>query len=202
MVNEDKIYRKAYLLSIFTIFYNIIEGIVSLFFGYSDETMTLFGFGLDSFIEVISGTGILTMILRIRKNPSTPKSKFENTALKITGTSFYILAIGLTTGILLNLFSRHKPETTLSGIIISVISILLMVWLMKSKYKVGCTLHSDAIIEDSKCTMVCVYMSAVLLLSSLIYELTGFTYADEIGTAGLVYFSVFEGKEAFERSYP
>ena len=59
---------------------------------------------------------------------------------------------------------------------------------------------SDPIIADSNCTKVCVYMSVVLLLSSLIYELTGFAYADVIGTAGLIYFSLSEGKEAFEKA--
>ena len=73
-----------------------------------------------------------------------------------------------------------------------------MVWLMMAKNKVGCILHSDPIIADSKCTRICVYMSVILLLSSLIYQITGFLYADEIGTAGLVYFSFSEGKEAFE----
>jgi divalent metal cation (Fe/Co/Zn/Cd) transporter len=201
VAGEDKLYRKAYYLSLFTIAYNIVEGIVSLIFGYSDETMTLFGFGLDSFIEVVSGTGILIMILRIGKNPSSEKGSFEKTALKITGTSFYILATGLTIGIFIDLFSGHKPETTLSGVIISLISIAVMFWLMSSKYKTGCILRSDPIIADSKCTKVCVYMSVVLLVSSLIYELTGFIYADEIGTAGLVYFSFTEGKEAFELAH-
>jgi divalent metal cation (Fe/Co/Zn/Cd) transporter len=201
VVSEDKLYRKAYFLSLFTIIYNIIEGIVSLIFGYSDEAMTLLGFGLDSFIEVISGAGILIMILRIGKNPFSEKGNFEKTALKITGTSFYTLAVGLTIGIFIDLFSGHKPETTLSGVIISLISIIVMFWLMSSKYRTGRTLLSDPIIADSKCTKVCMYMSVVLLVSSLIYELTGFIYADEIGAAGLVYFSFTEGKEAFELAH-
>jgi hypothetical protein len=78
------LYKKAFLLSLFTIFYNIIEGVVSMFFGYSDETLALFGFGVDSFIEVISGAGIAVMILRIRSNPESSKSRFEITALKTT----------------------------------------------------------------------------------------------------------------------
>jgi divalent metal cation (Fe/Co/Zn/Cd) transporter len=201
VASEEKLYKKAYHLSIFTILYNVAEGIISLIFGYSDETLTLFGFGIDSFIEVISGAGILMMVFRIRKNPFLEKGKFETTALKITGTSFYILAFGLTAGILLNIITKHKPETTLSGIVISVLSILVMTWLMLSKLRIGRILNSDPIIEDSKCTMVCIYMSIVLLLSSFIYELTSFIYADALGTAGLVYFSVTEGREAFELSH-
>jgi divalent metal cation (Fe/Co/Zn/Cd) transporter len=77
---------------------------------------------------------------------------------------------------------------------------MVMVWLMKAKKGVGIKLDSEPIISDSNCTKVCVYMSIVLLVSSLIYELTGFAYADAIGAAGLIYFSISEGKEAFEKA--
>ncbi len=200
MANEEKLYRKALLLSLFTIFYNIVEGIVSMFFGYQDETLALFGFGVDSFIEVLSGVGIFMMILRIRKNQTMEKSKFEQTALKITGTAFYLLAVGLLVGSVINIITQHKPETTRWGIIISILSILIMFWLMQSKRKVGRELDSEPIIADANCTKVCIYMSVVLLLSSLIYEITGFAYADVIGSIGLIYFSISEGKEAFEKS--
>ncbi len=68
---EQKLYRKAYLLSLFTIFYNIAEGVISMMFGYEDETLSLFGFGADSFIEVMSGIGIAVFILRIKNNPGS-----------------------------------------------------------------------------------------------------------------------------------
>jgi divalent metal cation (Fe/Co/Zn/Cd) transporter len=193
-------YKLAYQLSLFTIFYNIIEGLVSMILGYEDATLTLLGFGVDSFIEVMSGIGIAIMILRIKRNPDSPKSSFEIRALKITGTAFYLLSAGLFTGIVLNLIRHHKPETTLWGVVISLISILVMVWLMNAKLKVGRRLQSQPIIADANCTKVCVYMSLVLLVSSLVYELTGFAYADAIGAAGLIYFSITEGKEAFEKA--
>jgi divalent metal cation (Fe/Co/Zn/Cd) transporter len=197
---ETRLYKQAYRLSLFTIFYNIIEGIVSMILGYEDETLTLFGFGADSFIEVMSGIGIAIMILRIRQNPDSPKSTFEIKALKITGTAFYLLSVGLIAGMVFNIINHHKPETTLWGVVISLISIAVMVWLMNAKKSVGKKLHSEPIISDANCTKICVYMSIVLLLSSLVYELTGFTYADVIGAAGLIYFSISEGKEAFEKS--
>ena len=95
--SEQKLYNKAYYLSLFTIFYNILEGIISMVLGYEDETLSLFGFGADSFIEVMSGIGIAVMIMRIRQNPKSLKSKFEITALKITGAAFFLLSIGLIT---------------------------------------------------------------------------------------------------------
>lgn len=197
---EKRLYKKAYWLSLFTIFYNIIEGIVSMVFGYEDETLSLFGFGADSFIEVMSGIGIAVMILRIERNPDTLKSKFEIKALKITGTAFYLLSAGLLAGIVISLIGNHKPETTIWGIIISTVSIAVMWWLVTAKKSIGKKLQSEPIIADANCTKVCVYMSLVLLLSSLLYELTGFAYADVLGAAGLTYFSFTEGKEAFEKA--
>jgi divalent metal cation (Fe/Co/Zn/Cd) transporter len=199
-LNEKELYKKAFLLSLFTIFYNIIEGVVSMLFGYSDETLALFGFGVDSFIEVMSGIGIAIMIIRIRQYPGSSKTRFEIRALKTTGFAFCLLSAGLLAGIVLNIIYHHKPVSTLWGVAISVISIIVMIWLMNAKKSVGKQLDSGPIISDANCTKVCVYMSVVLLLSSLIYELTGFAYADSIGAAGLVYFSVSEGKEAFEKA--
>ncbi|MDD4970968.1 MAG: cation transporter [Paludibacter sp.] len=200
MENNLKLYNRAYQLSLFTIFYNIIEGILSVVLGYEDETLTLLGFGVDSFIEVVSGMGIAVMILRIRLNPESSINKFEITALKITGTAFYILSAGLIAGVILNILNKHKPETTFWGIVISLVSIVVMTWLMLEKRKTGRQLNSEPIISDSNCTKICIYMSVILLISSLIYELTGFIYADAIGTLGLVYFSISEGKEAFEKA--
>ena len=171
-----------------------------MFFGYEDETLALFGFGVDSFIEVISGIGIAMMITRIRQNPNSSKSQFEVTALRITGTAFYLLSLGLLAGIVVNIIQGHKPETTFWGIVISAISIAVMLWLVWAKKSVGRQLNSDPIIADANCTKVCVYMSIVLLVASLIYELTGFAYADVIGAAGLIYFSINEGREAFEKA--
>jgi len=197
---EQKLYNTAFQLSLFTIFYNILEGLVSMILGIEDETLSLFGFGADSFIEVISGIGIAAMIIRIRRNPGSSKSKFEINALRITGTSFFLLSSGLLAGIFFNIVNHHKPVTTIWGVIISVVSIAVMIWLMRAKRNVGRKLGSDAIIADANCTKVCVYMSVVLLISSLIYELTGFAYADTLGAAGLAYFSISEGIEAFQKA--
>lgn len=196
----DKYWIYAFWLALFTIFYNLAEGLISIFFGISDEALTLFGFGVDSFIEVMSGIGILAMVLRIHQHPETPRSQFERTALRVTGTSFYLLAMGLAATAIFNIFIGHKPETTLPGLIISIISIGVMWALVMGKRKVGRALNSSPILADANCTMVCIYMSIVLLASSLIYELTSFGFIDSIGALGLIYFSVNEGKEAFEKA--
>jgi hypothetical protein len=196
----NKYWQYAIWLALFTIFYNFAEGLVSIYFGAHDETLTLFGFGVDSFIEVMSGIGILAMVFRIRQNTGMPRSQFERRALRITGASFYLLAAGLGAIAVYNLFMTHKPATTLPGFIISLISIAIMWALVMGKRKVGHALNSSPILADANCTMVCIYMSVVLLASSLIYQLTGFGFVDSLGAIGLIYFSVSEGKESFEKA--
>lgn len=198
--STNRYWTYALWLALFTIFYNLAEGLVSVYFGFSDEALTLFGFGVDSFIEVMSGIGILAMVIRIRRNPDTPRSQFEKTALQITGTSFYLLVICLAVTAIYNIFTGHKPETTLPGLIISVISIAMMWALVSGKRKVGRVLNSQPILSDANCTMVCIYMSVVLLASSLIYQVTGFGFIDSIGALGLIWFSYSEGREAFEKA--
>jgi len=198
--STNKYWAYALWLALFTIFYNFLEGVISIFFGISDEALTLFGFGIDSFIEVMSGVGILAMVLRIRQNPDTPRSQFEKSALRITGMSFYLLVVGLAATAVYNLFIVHKPETTIPGLIISLISIAIMWALVTGKRKAGAALNSQPILSDANCTMVCIYMSVILLASSLIYQFTGLGFVDSLGALGLIYFSYSEGREAFEKA--
>jgi divalent metal cation (Fe/Co/Zn/Cd) transporter len=163
---QKRFYQYALWLALLTIFYNTVEGLVSVYFGAQDETLTLFGFGIDSFIEVISGVGIMAMVLRIRQSPDTSRGQFERTALRLTGLSFYLLSGGLLITALYNLYTGHRPETTLSGMIISLISIAVMWVLVAGKHRVGHALNSSPILADANCTMVCIYMSVVLLASS------------------------------------
>jgi len=197
---EKKLYNLAFGLALFTIAYNFAEGVVATWLGYEDETLALFGFGVDSFIELISGVGIMQMILRIRKNPTSARGDFERTALRITGYSFYLLAAGLVVSAAINIYTGQKPETTFWGVVISLISIVVMLALIYGKITTGKELKSDAILADANCTKVCIYMSCVLLASSAIYEYTGFAYADSLGTLGLAWFSYREGKECFEKA--
>lgn len=199
-LNEDnKLYKLAFALAIFTIVYNIAEGIISTYLGFDDESLALFGFGADSFIEVISGLGIAHMIIRIQMQPNSNRDNFERTALRITGYAFYGLVVALVITSIYNIWIGHKPVSTFWGIVISSVSILVMWFLVLSKRRVGKKLNSDPILADANCTMVCVYMSIILLVSSGIYELTGIPYIDSIGTLGLAYFAFTEGKECFEK---
>ena len=138
------LYKWASALALITIFYNILEGLVSVFFGLKDETIALFGFGIDSFVEVISGVGIWHMVRRLRQNGNENPDRFERQALQITGSAFYVLTAVLLITSAVNLIWGHKPETTLWGIIISGVSILTMWALIHYKTKVGRELNSHA----------------------------------------------------------
>lgn len=197
---KESLYRWAYVLAIITIFYNIFEGLVSIYFGIEDETLALFGFGLDSFVEVISGVGIWHMIRRIRKYYDANPDHFEKQALKITGTAFYVLSIGLIATALINIYQGHKPESTLWGIVISLISIVTMWLLIHNKIKVGKQLDSQAIIADANCTKACLYLSIVLLLSSGGYALTGIGGLDSLGSIFIAGLSFKEGRESFQKA--
>jgi divalent metal cation (Fe/Co/Zn/Cd) transporter len=196
----SRLYRVASGIILFTILYNLMEGLISVYFGLEDKSLTLFGFGIDSFIEVLSAIGIAHMIYRIQNNPGSNRDNFERNALRVTGTAFYILVAGLTITSLYNIWTDHNPETTFWGIVISVISILIMWALILGKLRVGRELNSQAIIADAQCTKVCIYMSIILLGSSLIYEYFRVSYVDSIATLGLAYYSFKEGKECFEKA--
>jgi divalent metal cation (Fe/Co/Zn/Cd) transporter len=193
-------YGIALILALITIIYNLAEGVLSTAFGASDETLALFGFGADSFVEVLSGTGIAHMIMRMRRHPVDKRDEFETTALKITGTAFYLLVVGLTTGAVLSIVYAAKPVTTMAGIVISVISILTMFFLYRKKLKLGQELNSAPLISDANCTKTCFYLSFILLGSSLLYEVFSVPYIDALGSLGIAWFAFGEGKEAFQKA--
>jgi len=190
----------ANALALITIFYNIAEGLVSVWFGLKDQTFSLFGFGLDSFVEVISAVGVWHMLRRQAKSHESEHDAFERTALRITGTSFYLLAAGLLLTAAVNIYQGHKPETTTWGIIIGAISIASMWLLIHYKVKAGKALASDAILADAACTRTCLQLSAVLLAASLGYALTGIGAVDSLGALAIAGLSYREGREAFGKA--
>lgn len=197
---KDRLYRTASALALITIFYNILEGAVSVWLGAADETLALFGFGLDSFVEVISGVGVWHMIRRMRQNGGDDRDPFERRALRITGGAFYLLAFGLAASAAVNLYLGHRPETTLWGIVVALVSIASMWLLIRCKVTVGKALDSPAILADAACTRTCLQLSVVLLVASAGFELTGIGLLDPAGTLVIAWFSLKEGREAFGKA--
>jgi len=200
MRSKESLLKFAIFLAVVTVFYNILEGLAAVYFGLEDETLALFGFGLDSFVEVISGIGIWHMVLRITKKGDEHKDHFEKRALKITGSAFYLLTVGLIISSIYNLITGAHPETTFWGIVIAGLSIFVMWWLIREKTKVGKALQSDAIIADANCTRACMQLSVVLMVSSLGYELFEIGSIDAIGSLFIAGISFREGRESFEKA--
>ena len=194
--NRDVLYAAAYRLAVITILYNIVEGAVSVWLGAQDETLSLFGFGIDSFVEVISGIGIWHMVRRIRSRGEGSLDAFEQQALRITGYAFYVLAAGLVASALLSLSQQHRPESTVWGVIVSLASISFMWLLIRHKTRVGVALGSSAILADAACSRACLYLSVSLLIASAGFSLTGIGIFDAGGALVIAYFSWREGAEA------
>lgn len=197
---RDRLLKTALWLAVFTITYNVIEGVISTVFGYGDETIALFGFGLDSFVEVISGIGIFHMVLRMRRHREEPWGNFEKRALQVTGTAFYILAAGLAVTSVLFIIYQKRPDTTVPGIIISSISIVTMYFLYRFKMQTGKKLGSEPVMADANCTKSCLYLSVILLASSLLYEIFHIGYIDSIGASLIAVYAFREGRESFEKA--
>ena len=140
------------------------------------------------------------MLIRIKRSGNENRDQFEKTALKITGFSFYILMVGLLITAVYNLIVNHQPDTTFWGIIISIISIFTMSILIYYKKKIGEEINSKALIADANCTKTCLYLSIILLISSIGYQLTQIGGIDSAGAIFIAYFSFKEGREAFEKA--
>jgi divalent metal cation (Fe/Co/Zn/Cd) transporter len=199
-LERDRLVARANLLAILTIGYNFVEGVVSMVLGGADETLALFGFGVDSFIEVISAVGIWHMIRRIRNNQGETRDAFEQRALRITGGAFYGLTAGLLLMAGLNLVQQHKPETALWGIVVSLVSMSFMWLLIRHKTRVGTALNSQAVLADAACSKACLYLSVVLLIASAGFELTGIGSLDAVGALLIAWFTWKEGREAFSKA--
>lgn len=198
--HNASLYGLASILAVLTIAYNILEGVASVYFGVDDDALSLLGFGLDSFVEVVSGIGVWHMIRRIRKDPASGTDRFERSALRITGSAFYVLSAGLIATAALNVYRGLMPETTFWGIVIALISISAMGLLIRYKTRVGRQIRSEAILADAQCSRVCLWLSWVLLAASAGYELTGIGGIDAAGAVVIAAISYREGREAFAKA--
>ncbi|MBF0525496.1 MAG: cation transporter [Deltaproteobacteria bacterium] len=198
--SSENLYSRANFLAILTIFFNLAEGLVSVWLGVSDDTLTLFAFGVDSFVEVISALGVWHMIRRLRRASDKDDDRFEKQALRITGVAFCLLAAGLIMTAIWNIYHHHKPETTLWGIVVGSVSIVCMGILVHYKGRTGRQLGSGAIMADAACSRVCMYLGIVLMLASIGYELTGVGLLDSVGSIIIALFSIKEGREALQKA--
>jgi len=157
--------RRALWLSALTIVYNLAEGLVSMAFGWADDSVALFGFGADSFIEVASALLVLWKLL------DHGNLERERAATRRIGWLFVSLGLGVAGGAILQLTARKHPPTTVPGLVISALSLLFMVFLWRAKLRTARALDSATVEADAACSLACIQLSVVLFLGSLLFLL-------------------------------
>jgi len=195
---SSPLHRKALSLSYFTVGYNIIEGIVSILAGLLAGSIALIGFGLDSFVESLSGS---VMIWRFRKHEQMSEEeeeRIEAKAVRLIAYTFFILGTYVLYESVKKLYLQEMPDPSLFGIIIAIVSIIVMPVLFYMKYRTGKTINSRSLVADSKQTLVCCILSVALLIGLGLNYLYGFWQADPIVGLVTVVFLVREGYHALK----
>ena len=195
---KEELQKRALLLSYLTVGYNLLEGAVSIFAGYLAGSIALVGFGLDSFVESLSGA---VMIWRFRPHPGrTPEEeeRLEKKAVKLVGYTFFILAAYVLYESVEKLWLQEAPDPSLLGIIIALISLILMPALFVYKYSLGRSLGSLSLMADSKQTLACALLSLALLIGLGLNYLYGIWQADPVIGLLIVGVLVREGYEALK----
>ena len=183
-------------LEYFTIAWNALEGLVAVVAGAIAGSISLVGFGIDSFIEVTSGS---VLLWRMSVDADVHRRELnERRALKIVGACFLLLAAYVTYESALDLWSRRAPEHSIPGIILACVSLIVMPLLSRAKRKVGVALGSAAMHADAKQTEFCTYLSAILLTGLLLNTLFGLWWADPVAALIMVPIIAKEGIEGLQ----
>ena len=163
-------------LEYFTVAWNTLEGLIAVVAGIIAGSISLVGFGIDSFIEVTSGS---VLLWRMSVDSDVHRREInEKRALRIVGTCFLLLAAYITYDSISDLWSKRAPEHSVAGIILACASLVVMPVLSRAKRKVGRSLGSAAMHADAKQTEFCTYLSAILLLGLLLNAFFGLWWAD------------------------
>jgi divalent metal cation (Fe/Co/Zn/Cd) transporter len=161
--------RWALVLSVITIGFNLLEGLVSIGFGWEDQSIALFGFGVDSLIEVASAGLIYWRFHQDEDLGERQTPHRERLATRSIGVMLLLLAAGTALGSVLQLLSHRHPGTTVPGVIVSLVSLAAMFLLWQSKHKTAIALDSRAMKSDAACSFACMQLSSVVLVGSLLF---------------------------------
>ena len=175
----------------FTIVWNSLEGVVAVVAGALAGSISLVGFGFDSFIEVTSGA---TLLWRLSADADEHRrERTEKVTLKIVGACFLALAAYVTYEAASDLLRRRAPEHSLPGIILACVSLVVMPLLSRAKRRVGRGLGSAAMSADARQTEFCTYLSAILLAGLLLNAAFGLWWADPLAALVMVPIIAQEG---------
>ncbi len=183
--------RRARRLEYFTIGWNAIEAVASVAAGVVAGSTSLIGFGVDSAIESSSGLVVLW-----RFQSETHDQAREHPALKLVGISFLLLAAYVGYEAARSLWLRDGPETSVIGIAIAILSLIVMPILAREKRRTARRLGSRALQADSRQTSICAYLSAILLAGLTLNAALGWWWADPVAALAMVPIIMKEGLEA------
>lgn len=174
-----------------TISYNVIEAVVAISAGAAASSTALIGFGLDSVIEVASAAAVAWQFAG-----SDPEAR-ERTALKVIAVSFFALALYVTVESVRSLLGAEAAEHSTAGIVVASLSLLIMPLLSCAQRRAGRELGSASAVADSKQTLLCTYLSGVLLLGLVLNSLLGWWWADPLVGVVIAAVAVNEGRRAW-----
>ncbi|GGM75996.1 hypothetical protein GCM10011609_09900 [Lentzea pudingi] len=193
VVDERKLVlrRRVRMFVAATITYNVVEAVIALAAGTVAGSTALIGFGLDSVIEVASATAVAWQFAG--RDPE----KRERAALRVIAVSFFVLAAYVSVESVLSLVRGERAEHSSVGIVLAAVSLLVMPWLSWAQRRAGRELGSASAVADSKQTLLCTYLSAVLLVGLVVNSLFGWWWADPLAALVIAVVAVKEGREAW-----
>ena len=192
-INRATSLRRGVLLEYFTIGWNLIEGLVAVGSGIVAGSPSLIGFGFDSFIESTSGVALLW---RLRIDDERLRERREQIALRLVGVCFLLLAAYILFDSIKTLIYHESPQTSVVGIAVTIVSLIIMPILARQKRKVARHIKSKALEADSRQTDLCVYLSAITLGGLMLNTLFGWWWADPVAALLMTTIIVKEGIQA------
>ena len=186
-------------LEYLTVGWNIVEGLVAVGAGVAAGSIALIGFGVDSFVETISGT-ILLWRLRVEVGGDADEERIERVerrAERLVAVAFAVLALYVAFEAIRTLADQERPAASPVGIVLTAISIGVMLWLARAKRETGEGLGSRAVIADSKQTYACWYLSLTTLAGLALNELLGLWWADPLAALVIAGFLAREARESW-----
>jgi divalent metal cation (Fe/Co/Zn/Cd) transporter len=196
ILERTAVVRRGRRLEYFTIAWNALEGLVAVVAGAIAGSISLVGFGIDSFIEVTSGS---VLLWRMSVDAQVQRRELnERKALRIVGVCFLLLAAYIAYESVLDLWSQRAPEHSIPGIVLACVSGVVMPLLSRAKRKVGTALGSAAMHADAKQTEFCTYLSAILLAGLLLNTLFGLWWADPVAALIMAPIIAKEGIEGWQ----
>ncbi|WP_328967472.1 cation transporter [Streptomyces sp. NBC_00239] len=187
--------RRIRLLVAATITYNVVEGIVAITAGTIASSTALIGFGLDSVIEVSSAAAVAW---QFSARDHAVREAREQRALRIIACSFFALAAYVAVDAVRALTGTGEAAASIPGIVLAALSLAVMPFLSAAQRRAGRELGSASAVADSKQTLLCTYLSAVVLAGLLLNATLGWTWADPVAALVIAAIAVKEGREAWQ----